>query len=193
MARRILIIQGHPDPAGGHFGHALADAYAEGAEAGGHDTRRLAVAELEFPLLKSRNDWTEGPAPPAIAAAQDEIAWADHLVIIYPLWLGALPAVLKGFLEQVMRPGFALDYGSGGWPKKLLKNKSARIVVTMGMPALAYRFLYRAHSLKSLERNILKFCGVKPVRETLIGMVEGSAKHREKWLSKMREMGRKGM
>lgn len=193
MPRNILIIQGHPDPAGGHYDHALADAYAEGAEGAGYEVRRIAVATLEFPLLRSAEDWKTGTPPAAIQEAQDAIAWADHLVIIYPLWLGTMPALLKGFLEQVMRPGFALQEMSGkGWPKKGLKDKSARIVVTMGMPAFVYRLYFRAHSLKSFERNILKFCGISPIRESLIGLVQGSAKHREKWLEKMRRLGVRG-
>ena len=62
--RRILIIQGHPDPAGRHFGHALADAYAEGAMAAGHEVRRIEVALLDFPLLRSQADWLKGAVPP---------------------------------------------------------------------------------------------------------------------------------
>src|SRR3546814_9849412 len=60
-------------------------------------------------------------------------SWADHLVILYPLWLGDVPALLKGFLEQILRPGFAIDEGSTGMSAKLLTGRSARIIVTMGM------------------------------------------------------------
>ena len=79
--------------------------------------------------------------------------------------------------------------GEQGW-KKLLAGRSARIVVTMGMPAAIYRFVYRAHSLRALERNILGFVGIAPIRETLIGMVEdtdGSA--RTKWLARLHALG----
>jgi putative NADPH-quinone reductase len=94
---------------------------------------------------------------------------ADHLLIIYPLWHGTMPALLKAFLEQIFRPGFA-----GRW-RKLFKGKSARIVVTMGMPAFIYRCHFGAHGLKNLKRNILRFCGVAPIKETLIGMVDERA------------------
>jgi len=91
---RIAIIQGHPTSKGGHFCHALAEAYAEGAFTGGHQARFIPVAELDFPLLRSKAEW-EGASPPAvIAEAQRTIAWAEHLVIIYPLWLGGMPALL---------------------------------------------------------------------------------------------------
>lgn len=192
MARRIAIVQGHPDPQPSRYGHGLAQGYAGGAEAAGHEVRRIAVGELDFPLLRSAADFDSGEPPPAIRPCQETIQWADHLVILYPLWHGTMPALLKGFFEQVFRPGFAyrMEESSGKWTK-LLKGKSARIVVTMGMPALAYRWYVRAHSLKSLERNILGFVGIGPIRETLIGMVEViSAARREAWIERMRALGR---
>ena len=192
MSKRILIIQGHPDPAGEGLCHALADAYAEGASTAGHEIRRIDVAALEFPLLRTKADFEDGSSPLAVRPAQEAIAWSQHMVLVYPLWLGTMPALLKAFLEQVLRPGFAFsNWGSAtGW-KTLLKGRSARIVVTMGMPALVYRWVFRAHSLKSLERNILRFCGIGPIRESLFGMVEavGDAR-RQGWLDKMRRLGR---
>jgi putative NADPH-quinone reductase len=194
MARRIAIIQGHPDPRANRFGHALAAAYAKGAETAGHEVQVMAVARLDFPLLRSKEDWEDRAPPDAIRQAQSTIGWAEHLVIVYPLWLGTMPALLKAFLEQVFRPGFALAKPeAGGMGKKLLTGKSARIVVTMGMPAFLYRWYFRAHSLRSLERNILGFCGIGPIKESLIGMVEAaSTAKRERWLEKMRTLGRQG-
>jgi putative NADPH-quinone reductase len=184
----IAIIQGHPDPAGGHFGHALAAAYAEAAKAAGHEVRTIDVAQLEFPPLRSAADWQAAP-PAAINRSQETVKWADHLLIVFPLWLGDMPALLKGFFEQVLRPTFAFDESrKGRLPKKLLKGRSARIVVTMGMPAFFYRAYYRSHSVKNLKRNILEFCGVSPVRTTLIGMVEGKPAAREAWLAKMAKL-----
>ncbi len=186
----ILIIDGHPDPDPARLGHALADAYEEAARGAGHSVMRIDLAGLDFPLLRTRHEWAEERPVPTIAAAQEAIRKARHLAIFYPLWLGEMPALLKGFFEQVARPDFAI--GEGRMPVPLLKGRSARVVVTMGMPAAFYRLFYRAHSLKSLERNILKFSGIKPVRSTLIGMVEGAApKQREKWLEQMAELGRR--
>jgi putative NADPH-quinone reductase len=192
VVRRIVVIQGHPDPRGSHFGHALAEAYAHGAEAAGHMLRRIEVAKLDFPLLHTKEDWERGAPPAAIRAAQDDIAWAEHLAIFYPLWLGDLPALFKGFLEQVLRPGFALTLEPERLGRKLLKGKSARIVVTMGMPALFYRWFFRAHSLKSLKRNILGFCGIGPIRASVIGLVEGDDARRRQWLETLRALGRDG-
>ncbi len=191
---RIAILQGHPDPSAARYGRALAQAYAQGAAEAGHDARSIDVARLDFPLVRTKDEWEKGPYPDAIRQVQHTIRWAEHLVILYPLWLGAMPALLKAFLEQVLRPGFAISNVEPGksW-KKLLAGRSARVVVTMGMPALVYRWYFGAHSLKSLERNILGFVGISPIRETLIGMVEacGAAK-REKWLEKLRALGHAG-
>jgi putative NADPH-quinone reductase len=186
--RKILIIDGHPDSDPAHFVHALADAYQKGA--GRHDVRNLKLSEIDFPLLRRPADWLDGDAPHEIVAAQRDIAWAEHLVIFYPLWLGDVPALLKGFLEQVMRPNFALRYREKGLPEKLLKGRTARVVVTMGMPALFYKAFYGAHSVKSLERNILKFVGINPVERTIIGGVEASAERRRKWLAEMKALGK---
>lgn len=191
MAKHIAIIQGHPDFTVRHFCHALADEYAKGAEDGGRDVMRIDVATLDFSLLRTKDDFEKGRPPEAIKRAQDIVAWADHLVIIYPLWLGSMPALLKGFLEQLLRPGFAFEYQkSGGMAKKLLKGKSARIVVTMGMPALVYRWIFFAHSLKSLKRNTLWFCGIGPVKSTIIGSIDGlTDRQRADWLDEMRGLG----
>ena len=189
---RILVIQAHPDGSQPHFCHALAQAYEDAAREAGHEVQRVDLAALDFPLLRSRVEWEDGPLPASLKPAQEGIAWAEHLVFFFPLWLGGMPALLKGFLEQVARPGFALGRsGEGGWPTKLLTGRSARVVVTMGMPALVYRWVFRAHSLKALERNILGFVGIAPIHETLIGLVEGmSDKHRQGWLRRLATLGR---
>lgn len=193
MTRHILIIQGHPDATQPHFGHALAEAYAQAAQQAGHAIRTISVAQIHFPLLSSYEEFYRQEAPEMIKPCQEDIRWADHLLLIYPLWMGSMPALLKGFLEQVFRPGLAMrieDHGKK-WTR-LLKGKSARIVITMGMPALVYRWYFGAHSLKSLEKNILKFCGIKPINESLVGMVDGSPEHRKRWLQKMTALGKAG-
>jgi putative NADPH-quinone reductase len=146
----ILIIDGHPDSDRNHFIHAAADAYAEGA-AIAHEVRRIDVSKLDFPLICSEADWKEGAVPAAIVKAQEALRWAEHVVILYPLWLGDVPA--------------------------------------MGMPAPFYRLIYRAHSVKSLKRNVLGFVGFRPVRLSIIGSVAGSAAHRRRWLERLRSLG----
>lgn len=195
MAKRIVILQGHPDPDGQRYGHALAQAYREGAERAGHEVELISVALIDFPLLRSKQDFDGGEPSPVIRDCQQSIARADHLVIVHPLWLGSMPALLKGFLEQVFRPGFAFGQPErpGRPGRKRLAGKSARVIVTMGMPGFAYRWIYGAHAVKSLERNILGFTGFRPVRRTLIGMVEArNDRHRRKRLDQIRRLGQRG-
>lgn len=192
MNKRIAIIQGHPDTRDSHYCHALAEAYASGARGEGHEVLFVNVAQLEFPLLRTQEQFRNESPPAEIRDAQSTIRWADHLVFFYPLWLGTLPALLKGFLEQTFREGFGVKFASDGrsW-KRLLKGKSARIVVTMGMPAMIYRVYFGAHGLKSLERSILSFAGVGPIRESLIGTVDQrTTESRGRWLIKMQSLGR---
>ncbi|HEY0954706.1 MAG TPA: NAD(P)H-dependent oxidoreductase [Roseateles sp.] len=194
MPTRLVVIQAHPDPAGGHLCHALAQAYADGAREAGHELRVIDVAQLDFPLLRSQQDWLHGEVPATLKPAQDDIRWADHLVFFFPLWLGDMPALLKAFLEQIARPGFAFEPVEGNpLGKKLLGGRSAHVVVTMGMPALVYRWIFRAHSLRSLERNILGFVGIGPIRETLIGGVDGlGAEGVAHWCTQMAALGQLG-
>lgn len=190
MGRRIVIIQGHPDPAGHHLCHALAEAYAEGARGAGHEVRVVAVARLDFPWLRTQSDFENGAVPADIAAAQETLAWAGHWLIVHPLWLGEMPALLKAFLEQTLRPGFAFRYRERALPEKLMAGRSAHVVVTMGMPAFAYRWFFLAHGLRSMKRNILKFVGVGPVGDTLVGGVGGlDAAGTARLMARMRDAG----
>ena len=194
MGKHILMIQGHPDGCQRHLCHALEDAYVQGATAAGHEIQRINVATLDFPILRSQHEWEQGLLPPSLAQAQAAIKWAEHMVFFFPLWLGDMPALLKGFLEQVARPGFAFSReGKNPLANKGLTGRSARVVVTMGMPASIYRWYFRAHSIKSLERNILGFAGIAPVNETLIGMVGNlESEPAKKWLAKLEKLGERG-
>lgn len=190
MKRNILILQGHPDPSPARLGYALADAYAQGARDAGHSIRRIEIGKLDFPLLRSKEDWTSGELPAALKPAQEAIAWSDHVALFFPLWLGTMPALVKAFLEQVLRPGFAVQTTEQGQWQRALSGRSARVVVTMGMPAPIYRWYFFAHGVRGLERNVLAVCGLRPVRQTLIGMVDGGGRERhEKNFAKLRELG----
>jgi len=193
MTKKITIIQGHPDLKRNHLLHALADSYAEGAKAAGSDVELIEIANLDFPLLRSKEDFDEGEPPPSIYNVQEILKKSDHLVFFYPLWLGDMPALLKGFLEQTFRPKLLSGDKKTGSQIKLFKGKSARIVVTMGMPAFFYRWFYRAHTLKNFKRNILKFCGFDPVKVSLFGAVDSVTNEtRQRWLAKVHRLGFQG-
>lgn len=189
MGRRILVINGHPDAREERFCAALAGAYETGAREGGHEIRRINVGDLAFPLIRTAEEFEGSVEPPDIIVSQEQITWAEHLVFVYPLWLGEQPALLKGFLEQVFRYGFALGKDER-FPAPLLDGRTAHIVVTMGMPAPVFRWWFGAHSVRALELSVLRLCGIHPIRRSLIGMVDSALPRRAKWLERMKADGR---
>ena len=194
MSRHVLIVIGHPDPSPDRLCRALANAYRDGAEQAGNAVRLVDIAKLEFPLLRTVDEFEHGTLPETLKDAAEAIVWAQHIVFFFPLWLGTMPALLKAFLEQVMRPGTAFAYPDAGGvslPKTLLKGRSARVVVTMGMPAFFYRLWYLGHGVAGMRRNILNFVGIGPVRETLFGLVAAASEaKRAKWIGQMRRLGK---
>ncbi|MBL8551592.1 MAG: NAD(P)H-dependent oxidoreductase [Hyphomonadaceae bacterium] len=187
---KVLVIDGHPDR-GPALCHALADAYVEGAREGGRQTRLIRLAEASFPVLRSAAAFAAAPNEPDIVKAREDVMWADHLVFVFPLWLGSAPAYVRAFLEQIARGGFVADIGPRGW-RPGLKGKSARLIVTMGMPALAYRLMFGAHGVKSLEASVLGFAGVRPVRASLLGMIEGAPEMQRRRIARVRALGAAG-
>lgn len=192
MTKRIAIIQGHPDAAGHHLLNAMADAYAEAAASAGHQVRRIEVAKLDFTFLRTQSDFETGELPASLVQPRDDMRWAEHWVFLFPLWHGTMPALFKGFLEHIFRPGFTMEYRAKGFPKHLLAGRSARVVVTMGMPVMLYRWYFGAFGVRSFERSMLSFAGIKPVRESLYGLTFANDKKRASWIEEMRRHGSRG-
>lgn len=190
MKKRILVIDGHPNPDPAHLCNALAGAYAEGAGNAGHEIRRLDIASLSFPILRNPQEFIRPPSYPDIVAAQRDFLWADHLVFIFPLWLGGPPALLKAFMEVLGCGEFLLGTGNGHFPKGKLAGRTARIVTTMGMPSFIYRLYFRAHGIKAFAHGILRIAGIGSVRTTYIGGVGVSAESCRRWLDTLKLMGK---
>ena len=195
MTKRILIINCHPDLDPARLCANLTKAYEEGAATSGHEVRRIDLASLIVPFLRTKEEFEEHPIPPSLVPAAEAIKWCEHLVLVMPLWLGTMPAMLKAFLEQVMRPGFAFQYGPhGDAGALLLKGRSARVIVTMGMPAPIYRVWFLSHGIAGLRRSILNFVGISPVRQTFVGMAaDGHEAKIAKQISKVRLLGQQGL
>lgn len=185
---KIAIVVGHSQRA--TFCEALGEAYQKGAAGAGHDVQLFVLAKLNFDAILREGYFREQPLEPDLRAACDAIKAADHLVLIFPLWLGTLPAILKGFLERILQPDLIRLRNANDNNWKILAGKSARVIMTMGMPGLIYRFWFGAHALRMLKRNILYFMGVRPVRSTIHGMIEMvSDEKRLQWLKETEAMG----
>jgi putative NADPH-quinone reductase len=170
---------------------SCADAYADAAAQAGHSVSHFEIAGIEFPLLRTQEEFNSGTPPASLKPAVDAVVAADHIVLIFPLWLGTMPALVKAFLEQVMRPGVAFSCKKYG-AKKLLAGRSAHIVVTMGMPAWLYQTFFCSHRVRGLRRSVFKFAGLSPVRATMFGMVENASEAtKSRWLGIMRKYGAK--
>ena len=190
MGKRILLILGHPQR--DSFCGAIANSYVEGAKAAGNEVQLIALGNLSFDPLLHDGYSTIQELEPDLVAGQAAITWAQHIVFVYPIWWGAMPALLKGFIDRIFLPGFAFKYreGSQFWDR-LLSGRSAHLLVTMDTPPWYFRWVYRMPGHNQMKRTILEFSGIKPVTISSFGPIKGSnLQKREKWLAQANAYGR---
>lgn len=187
--KRILMIFGNPKR--DSLCHALGEAYAQGARGKGHVVRQLKLGEMEFdPVLRDGYDQSQN-LEPDLLEAQRLIHWAEHLVFVYPVWWGGIPALLKGFFDRVFLPGFAFKYRNRSqlWDK-LLSGRSADLLVTMDTPPWYFRWVYAAPAHRQMTRTILGFCGIRTRRLSEFAPVRPSTEEqRQNWLRKAEALG----
>jgi putative NADPH-quinone reductase/1,4-dihydroxy-2-naphthoate octaprenyltransferase len=186
-ALRVLIIVGHPRRQS--LCQALASAYGSGARRAGAEVRELRAAELRFDPNVLSFDPAAQPVEEGIAHARALLTWADHIVFVYPTWWGTVPALLKGFLDRVLAPGFAFAETERGFAP-LLGGKSAELLTTMDTPRWVYRWIYGAPGHRAMARAILGFCGIEVVRVASFGPVRLSdLAERRLWLESAQRRG----
>jgi len=188
----ILVINGHPDASPERLSSALAKAYSEGAEVAGFKVSRIDIGAIDFPIMRQPADFTSKSTAKPIVEARDKFLQANHIVFIFPLWLGGPPALLKAFLEQLARGQFLLREGRHGFPAGGLKGRSASVIVTMGMPPLIYRVVFGARGIKAFNQGILRLAGLSPIRTSYFGGSEITPPNCEKLIGKLHQMGRRG-
>lgn len=174
---RILVIHGHPSEEG--FTARLAQAYLDGAAGAGHEVEALWLGRLSFDPILRQGYRASQALEPDLQRAQERLLWAEHLVFVYPVWWGGWPALLKGFVDRVFLPGFAFRYREGGalWDR-LLKGRSARLIVTSDAPVLWDRLVNRHAAVHQLRQGTLRFCGVRPVSVTCFGSLRKASPQR---------------
>lgn len=189
--KKILLINGHPDKESYNF--ALADAYKQGAAKADAELREIRIRDLNFDPNLQYGYRKRTELEPDLQKVQELILWADHMVWIYPVWWGSVPAIMKGFLDRVLLPGFAFKHREGSpWWDRYLTGKTARLICTMDQPPWYYRIRYGAPSHHAIKKLTLKFCGVKKVKITSIGPIRNSKpEFRKKWISKIESLGQR--
>ncbi len=189
---KISIILAHPDPAS--FNHAIARTAEAGLRVNGHDViLHDLYAERFDPILNASEIPETGPVPPEIERYGTEISSADGIVIVHPNWWGQPPAILKGWIDRVLRPGVAYRFlegdTGGGIPIGLLKAKAAVIFNTANTPAERERNVF-GDPLQQIWGNcIFELCGIKEFhREIFTVVVTSSPEQRREWLDHVREI-----
>ncbi|MCR9141005.1 MAG: NAD(P)H-dependent oxidoreductase [bacterium] len=185
--KKILLVDAHP--AEDSLCRAFADEYEAGARAQGRPIERLNLRDLSFDLNFPGYGRGSRELEADLKEAQNKILASDHIVWVYPVWWGAWPALLKGFVDRVFTPGYAFR-GVGKFKyEKLLRGRSARIIATMDSPGWYYRLKGRPGMI-ALRDHTLKFCGIDRVAMQSFGPVKyASPERREQWKRRVRELG----
>lgn len=192
MPKKILLLNGHPKV--GSFSDALADAYQRGALAAGHEVVRVNLRDLHFDAVG-----IPAQLEPDLVKQQELITWCNHLVITTPVWWMSVPALLKGYLDRVLLPGFAFRYKKGllwnhipRW-RPFLKGRSARVLYTQGGRDLTIRFGVLDNFWMGFKYGVIWFCGFSPVRRMICdNMSSTTPQRRERWLKKAYRLGQRG-
>jgi len=167
---KILILSGHPRAQS--FTQALSKAYQEGAHLAGAQTSLVSLSDLELgnppaDALPTKSGWTKD-----MTALWQELQAADHVVIAHPLWWGSMPGELKMLFDRLLVSGTAYQYEQGqAFPKGLLANRTAELIMTSDTPDWYYRLSYCSAQTNLMKNQILKFIGLKPIRSTHISPV----------------------
>lgn len=188
--KRILVINGHPDPES--FNAALAEAYTTDARNAGAEIQQLNLIDLDFQPILKYGYRKRTQLEPDLLKALDLIKAADHLVWVFPMWWYGIPSLMKGFIDRTFLPGITFEYVDGkAVPKKLLKGKTARIIITADTPRWYDRIIMGKPALRQFKKGTLEFCGIKPVKVTYLSIIKDSnPEKREKWLTQVRKLGK---
>ncbi len=189
MAKRIFIWAAHPKA--GSLCEGVADAYQAGAEARGVEVRRINLSAMSFALDFDGYGENALPLEPDLLAWQGALAWADHVLIVHPYWWGAMPTKAKAVLDRALTPGFGFKYHSKGmgWDK-LLKGRSADVIITSDTPPLIDSLIYRKPARRVMKNQVLEFCGIETKKIVQFGSVKlASQKKIKSWIARARQMG----
>lgn len=187
--KKVLVLNGHPRR--GSYCDALVNAYLEGAGSATAHLRMIAIRDLHFDVNLPDAHYILPPMEPDLVVAREAIREADHITLVYPVWWGGMPAILKGFIDRVFLPDFAyrLLEKPPYWVP-LLTGKSARVILTMDAPRTEFREKFHDCAQYAVKKVVFEMCGFKPVRvTTLAPVVPSRDATRRRWLRMVRALG----
>lgn len=189
MTRKIFIWVAHPKSSS--LCSALADAYEAGAKSRGAQVRRMDLAQMTFDPRFSGYGPDAPALEPDLLSWQENIAWADHIMILHPYWWGAMPTLAKAVIDRALTPGFGFKYHDRGvkWDK-LLVGRTADAIITSDTPPFLDTLLYRKPARRVLKNQILGFCGIKLRYLRQFGSVKlANPEKISAWINKAQNMG----
>ncbi len=191
--KKILLINGHPDESS--FNSALLDAYRRGAIESGKSVKVLSIGGLDFNPNLKHGYQERMDLEPDLLDAWDKILWSDHIVWIYPMWWGFMPAVMKGFIDRLFLPGTAFVANRNSYRvTKKLSGKTSHIMMTMDTPIWYYKLFLREPGIKVMKKHILKFVGIKPVKTSCFGPIKNSGERDlNKFMERAFDLGKRNI
>lgn len=190
ILKKVLVINANPKT--DSFCKSLADNYALTA-ALKNEVKQVEISEMHFEISLDNGYDSRTSLEPDLLRFQELVLWAEHIVIITPVWWGTVPAKFKGVVDRVFLPNFAFKYTEGNmFPEKLLSGRSSELFITLDTPPLLYKLFKGNVIYKHLKKSILDFSGIKNRSATYFGPVLGSnINKRNNWLDKVAKSARK--
>lgn len=187
---RTMVVVNHPYE--GSFCHALAHAAATGARRAGHDVDVLDLDATGFDPVMRRADlgaWrARTTLDPVVVDLQRRIDAADHLVLVHPVWWETAPAVMKGFYDKVLVPGWAYEDGPLGLPRgRFARLQRVTVATTMTTPGPAYRWVFGNTAQKASVRGVWRKMGVPARWLSHPRVADVSPERRERWLTRIED------
>ncbi|HTZ20247.1 MAG TPA: NAD(P)H-dependent oxidoreductase [Opitutaceae bacterium] len=186
---KISLILAHPNP--GSFNHAIAAQAVRTLRELGHEvTWHDLHAEGLDPILSQEETARDASLPPLVERHCREITEADGIVIVHPNWWGQPPAVLKGWIDRVLRPGVAYRFDEGdqgeGVPVGLLRARAAVVFNTANTSEQRERTVF-LDPLETIWKNcIFGLCGVRVFYRKMFRIVVTSTpEQRQAWLDEV--------
>lgn len=186
----LVVINCHPDKQS--FNYALSEEFVTGLDKSKWRVDIINLTDLKFNPILSFGYRQRTELEPDLVISLEKIKSAKHLVWFFPMWWYGLPAILKGFIDRTFLPGIAFEYEEGKpLPIKLLKGKSAHIIITADTPRWFDWFFMGSPAINQFKKGTLQFCGINPVKVTYLAPIRNSSeKKRKQWLQKVNLLGR---